>query len=117
MIDIHSHLLYGVDDGPKTLEESVEMLKVAKAQGVTTMILTPHYRHGMFAYPGKDIIEHFQKLLPYAAQIGVQLHLGTEHHVNSMIIEYIQSQRVRTLANTQYVLAEYKLSFFSLIKK
>ena len=51
MIDIHCHLLYGVDDGAKTIEESVAMLEAAKEQGISAMILTPHYRHGMFAYP------------------------------------------------------------------
>ena len=48
MIDIHCHLLYGVDDGAKTIEESVAMLEAAKEQGISAMILTPHYRHGMF---------------------------------------------------------------------
>ena len=108
MIDIHTHLLFGVDDGPQTIEESVEMLKRAKEQGIDAMILTPHYRHGMFAYPSDKIKENCTALLAPAQQIGIKLYLGTEHHVNSMIIEYIQSGRVRTLANTQYVLAEYK---------
>ena len=35
MIDIHFHLLYGVDDGPETIEESIEMLKIAKEQGIS----------------------------------------------------------------------------------
>ena len=108
MIDIHTHLLFGVDDGPDTIEESIEMLQFAKTQGVDAMILTPHYRHGMFSYPYDVIGENYARLKPYADKIGVQIYLGTEHHVNSMIIEYIETQRVRTLANTQYVLAEYK---------
>lgn len=108
MIDIHTHLLFGVDDGPATFEESVEMLKYAKEQGIDAMILTPHYRHGMFAYPNEKIEENFAKLQEPAKQIGINLFLGTEHHVNSMILEYIESGRVRTLAGTQYVLAEYK---------
>lgn len=108
MIDIHTHLLFGVDDGPETIEESIEMLKHAKAQGIQAMILTPHYRHGMFSYPYDRITENFIRLRESANEIGVALFLGTEHHVNSMMIEYIESQRVRTLANTQYVLAEYK---------
>lgn len=108
MIDIHTHLLFGVDDGPETIEESVAMLKAAKAQGVDEMILTPHYRHGMFPYPKDAIAENLAKLQPYAERIGIELHLGTEHHVNSMIIEYIENGRCRTLAGTNYVLAEYK---------
>ena len=108
MIDIHTHLLFGVDDGPKNIEDSTEMLKAAKAQGIEAMILTPHYRHGMFAYPNEKIEENFAKLEKVAEEIGIELYLGTEHHVNSMILEYIETGRVHTLADTQYVLAEYK---------
>ena len=108
MIDIHTHLLFGVDDGPKTMEESIEMLKAAKAQGIDAMILTPHYRHGMFAYPNEKIEENFEKLEEVADEMGIDLYLGTEHHVNSMILEYIEKGRVHTLADTQYVLTEYK---------
>lgn len=108
MIDIHTHLLYGVDDGPKSMEESVEMLRSAKAQGIHAIILTPHYRHGMFAYPNEKIEKHFLKLDKYAKEIGIDLYLGTEYHVNSMIIEQLRSGRCRTMADTQYVLAEYK---------
>ena len=108
MIDIHTHLLFGVDDGPDTIEQSIEMLKRAKEQGIDAMILTPHYRHGMFAYPNDKIEENFKLLKAPAKELGIDLYLGTEHHVNSMIIEYIEKKRVHTLADTQYVLAEYK---------
>ena len=43
MKDIHSHILYGIDDGTKSLEESIEILKKASTRGVTDIILTPHY--------------------------------------------------------------------------
>ena len=83
MIDIHCHLLHGVDDGADTIEESVEMLKLAREQGIRAMILTPHYRHGMFGYPREVVESHFLKLKPYADKLGVRLALGTEYHVNS----------------------------------
>lgn len=76
MIDIHCHLLYGVDDGAKTIEESVAMLEAAKEQGISAMILTPHYRHGMFAYPKEEIEEHFRILEPYAQKLGIYLAFG-----------------------------------------
>lgn len=118
MIDIHCHLLYGVDDGAKTIEESVEMLKDAKSQGIQMMILTPHYRHGMFAYPIDKIEEHFQKLKPYAEQIGIQIFLGCEYHVNSQIVQSFDTGRCHTLADTKYVLTEYShQSEFSYIHK
>ncbi len=107
MIDIHCHLLYGVDDGAKTIEESVAMLEAAKEQGISSMILTPHYRHGMFAYPKEEIEEHFRILEPYAQKLGIYLALGTEYHVNSHIVEALDSGRCRTMAGSRYVLCEY----------
>ena len=107
MIDIHCHLLYGVDDGAKTIEESVAMLEAAKEQGISAMILTPHYRHGMFAYPKEKIEEHFRILEPYAQKLGIYLALGTEYHVNSHIVEAFDSGRCRTMAGSRYVLCEY----------
>ena len=103
MIDIHCHLLYGVDDGAKTIEESVAMLEAAKEQGISAMILTPHYRHGMFAYPKEEIEEHFRILEPYAQKLGIYLALGTEYHVNSHIVEALDSGRCRTMAGSRCV--------------
>ena len=98
MIDIHTHLLFGVDDGPETFEESIAMLEHAKAQGIDAMILTPHYRHGMFPYPKDRIEEHFAKLYKSAKEIGIDIYLGTEQHINSMTIEYIENGRIRLLS-------------------
>ena len=89
MIDIHCHLLYGVDDGAKTIEESVAMLEAAKEQGISAMILTPHYRHGMFAYPKEEIEEHFRILEPYAQKLGISLALGTESKKECCLINIV----------------------------
>lgn len=107
MIDIHNHTLYGVDDGPKEISESIEMLHEAKSQGVDTIILTPHYRHGMFKYNIYDIDEHFEALNKIASEIGIKLYLGCEYHVDSEMIEYISTGRCRSLGDGRYVLAEY----------
>ena len=107
MIDIHCHLLYGVDDGPKDMEESIKMLRSASEQGVTDIILTPHYRRGMFKFDRELIQKHMEALEPYAQEIGVKLHLGTEFHVNGDIIEYLEEGRCLSLAGSEYVLTEY----------
>jgi protein-tyrosine phosphatase len=41
-IDIHSHILYGLDDGAKSLEESVQMLEIARRTGTSAIVATPH---------------------------------------------------------------------------
>ena len=107
MIDIHSHLLYGVDDGARSREEAIQMLKEAKEQNIETMILTPHYRKGMFKHLNEIIQENFIDLKVVAKEIGIDIYLGTEFHVNSSIVEYLRRGRCRTLADTEYVLAEY----------
>jgi protein-tyrosine phosphatase len=117
-VDIHSHLLFGVDDGADNLKTSVSMLNQAKSQNIGTIILTPHYRHGMFAYPVEDIADHFALLQEKADEAGVEIYLGCEYHVNSEIIDNISSGRVHTLADTDYILTEYSYSSeFSYIKE
>ena len=107
MIDIHTHLLFDVDDGAENLQESLDMLQDAKEQGVNAIILTPHYRRGMFPYQTDKIDANFKVLKEKAAPFGVQLYLGTEMHVNSMVVELLEKGRCHTLADTNYVLAEY----------
>lgn len=107
IIDIHNHSLCCVDDGAEDLQESVQMLHDAAEQGVEAVILTPHYRHGMFAYRIDDIEKHYRLLAEAAEEIGVALYLGCEYHVNSQVLEAFQTERCRTLAESDYVLTEY----------
>ena len=53
MVDFHSHILPGMDDGSKSVEESLEMLRLAREQGVRRIVATPHF------YPRRDTPEHF----------------------------------------------------------
>lgn len=106
-IDIHNHTLFGVDDGAENLEEALEMLRDAKEQGAAAVILTPHYRHGMFGYPLDRISENYGHLEAAAAKTGIRLYLGCEYHVNSDIVENLQAGRCRTLAGSDYILTEY----------
>jgi len=81
MIDIHNHVLFGVDDGAKTLADSLNMLKEAKKMGFTELILTPHY----FSYKKylSPVLENQKRFdLLNAAQkkegINLNLYLGNE---------------------------------------
>ncbi len=107
MVDIHCHLLYGVDDGPDTIEESKAMLIEAARQGVDAVILTPHYRQGMFPHDPDTIRRHYSELLPIAKEAGVRMFLGTEYHIDSECVEKLKGGRCLPLAGSEYVLAEY----------
>lgn len=117
IIDIHSHILFGVDDGSVSLKMSKAMLKDAAEQGICRIIATPHYRQEMFDYPAKKIMENFKVLKEEAATLGIELRLGCEYFVDNEIIENIERKRVATLAGSRYVLTEYSSSaHFSMIK-
>lgn len=107
MIDVHCHALYGVDDGAGSLEESLTMLRDAKAQGIRAMILTPHLRHGMFSYPKERILEHFEILKPKAQAMGLTLYLGCEHHTSSNMLKELLDGVCFPLAEGNCVLTEY----------
>jgi len=55
MIDIHSHILPGLDDGPQTMEESIRMCRIAYQDGIRTIVATPHTLNGVYQN-GKSII-------------------------------------------------------------
>ena len=106
-IDIHNHGLYGVDDGARSYEESVDMLREARNQNVGAIILTPHYRRQMFPYPIDQIEEHYERLKKAADEIGISLYLGCEYHVDSRMVDALYDGIFHTLADRDYVLMEY----------
>lgn len=76
MIDLHCHLLPGIDDGPGTLEEAVQMARVAAADGVQQIICTPHVNH---AYPGttaEGVAQAVDILAAALASAGVPLQIA-----------------------------------------
>ena len=62
MIDIHNHLLYGLDDGPQTLEESVEMCRISFDDGVRTIVATPHTLNFVYENSRSTILAKVQEL-------------------------------------------------------
>ncbi|MER1984841.1 MAG: CpsB/CapC family capsule biosynthesis tyrosine phosphatase [Solibacillus sp.] len=108
MFDIHSHLLFGVDDGPETVDDSLEMLTQAAKEGITQIIATSHATHPMFHTAAEDI----QRQVPLLQQklneqgIPLQIHTGHEIRVTDQTITQLQTGHVLPLANSRYVLLE-----------
>lgn len=107
--DMHCHLLPGVDDGPKKMEDAMALLRQEYDDGVRTVYLTPHYRKGMFECPADEIARQFDALQTQAKQVfpDLKLRLGCEIHVNMDIAEEIKSGRCPTMGDTDLVLLEF----------
>lgn len=92
MVDIHTHLLFGVDDGPETLDESVEMIKKAKQLGFSEFYLTSHYAKGK--YMNENYEKNFLVLNKRVEELNldVKLHRGNEVYLDENIDETLSSR-------------------------
>src|SRR5919197_2522210 len=79
MIDIHSHILPELDDGPKTLEESVAMVKMAAAAGTTDIVATPH-ANPQFAFDPEAIERKISELATACGNV-LRIHCGCDLHL------------------------------------
>lgn len=93
MLDMHCHILAGVDDGAKTMAEAKQMLSVAKRGGVTTIIATPHYR-GRWT-DRQQQWEAYLQLRPEAEKLGIDLKFGCEFHFAKFEMEEVSTYRER----------------------
>ena len=62
MIDLHAHILWGLDDGARTLKDSLEMCRIAHADGVRTIVATPHTLNGLYQNDRPSILAKVQEL-------------------------------------------------------
>lgn len=103
MIDIHSHILPSIDDGAKTIEEALDMLRIAIDQGVTTQTLTPHIHMGRFDNTKQHLEKEFIKFrdLVDSANLPIKLILGAELRIGTDIIQLINNSEVPYLGEYQ----------------
>ena len=108
MIDIHSHILFGIDDGSKNIKESIEILKQASENGVTDIVLTPHYiKHSKYQCNNKEkenLLNRLKKELK-KEKININLYLGNEVFIEEGISELIKTD-ISTINHSKYILIE-----------
>jgi len=109
MIDSHCHVLFGIDDGPTTLEDSITMLRDALADGVNKVICTSH------CVPGIKFENEYSVLKPIydlvveelkRQKIDLKLYLGCELMVTPLSLEWLKENRIATTNQTQWLLVE-----------
>lgn len=108
MIDLHCHLLPGIDDGARSLEVALEMARIASADGITTTACTPHIYPGVFENRRDDILIRVARLSEQLATADIPLHLtsGADIQIVPELIEGLRSGQMATLNETRYFLFE-----------
>ena len=107
-IDIHTHILPGIDDGSRDFETSVRMLRDAWADGTGAVICTPHYKQKYACGNAENIKECFLRFKESVAEIvPVSLYLGTEAMYEIDLPKKIQDGELHTMAGSSKVLIEF----------
>lgn len=109
MTDIHSHILFDVDDGSRTIEESIEILKKMSEIGFKNVILTPHYiKDSEYNSKKKEKQEKLDQIKEEIIKqnINIKVYLGNEVFINNEIYDLIKIGDINTLNNTRYILIE-----------
>ena len=99
MIDMHAHILPGVDDGPATLEESLEMARMAVEDGIRVMVAAPHCLNDLYLNFRAEILSTYDELKSALEKNDIPLTLlpGSEVHLNVEIIDEIKKERLMTI--------------------
>ena len=116
MIDIHSHIISGIDDGSKNTEMTIKMLKMAEESGTTDIVATPHFMRGRFEVTYKEVIDEVENLkkLTKENSININIYSGQEVYYSRNILEYYNQGMIGTINNTRYMLIEFPMLEFNI---
>ena len=109
IVDMHCHVLPGVDDGPATMEDSIAILREAERQGIGRMIVTPHYHPGRYTVPGGKVLETLDQVRKALkkARVDIDLVPGQECYYFSGLVGELDKGNALTMAGSGFVLVEY----------
>ena len=108
MIDIHLHILPGVDDGPANLDDALSLARSLVQEGVRVAVATPHYNDEFQRRSAREIYERVQALQQELDRRAIPLRLlaGHEALIKPDLVEDIQLGRLATLNGSRYLLLE-----------
>lgn len=108
-VDMHSHILPGLDDGSKSMEQSIAMLRIARQEGIDAIIATPHNMPGKGRPTREKLEERLSELRNEAERQGIdiEIYLGTEYYYREEVSEIFDREEAITMADSEYVLLEF----------
>jgi len=108
MIDIHTHILPGLDDGAASFEDTLNMARAALSEGITTIIATPHHANGTYTNTADNVAEHTHSVNEQlmAAGVPVTIRPGQEVRVHDDLLDAWHRGEILPLAGSSYILVE-----------
>ncbi len=96
MIDVHSHIINEIDDGSKSIEMTISMLKKAEQSGTTDIIATPHFMRGRFEVEYRDVVKRVEELKDIAIEnnININIYAGQEVYFSKNILNYYNDKMI-----------------------
>jgi len=110
MIDLHTHVLPGFDDGARDWDMAVAMCRLAKGDGIDGLVATPHFYRGLFDTPEpcdvNEAVTELRVLCEKALVYDFQVYLGADCHLHAEIVENLKAGRIPTINRSRYLLLE-----------
>ncbi|OKL37656.1 tyrosine protein phosphatase [Domibacillus mangrovi] len=112
MVDLHSHILPGLDDGAANIAESVEMAKQAEQEGIQMIVATPHHQNGQYENE-KTAVEAAVLIMNQHlndANIGVTIYAGQEVRMYGELVEDFEKNKLLPIGESTHMLIEFPSS-------
>src|SRR5215471_14406730 len=98
----------GIDDGARTMEEALEMARIAAADGIEYMVSTPHMFNGLSHNPEpSEILDRIAALNDSIKDDSIRILPGNEVHISHDIAEHVKNNRVTRINQQNYMLVEF----------
>ena len=101
MVDIHGHLLPGIDDGARSMDMALEMARMAVADGISVSLMTPHHLNGVYHNPAENVRERTAAFRTAINEAGIELEIlpGAECHLVPELARELQAGTAMTVAD------------------
>jgi len=110
MIDLHAHILPGLDDGPQTLAESIKMCRIACEDGIEKIVATPHTKNGVYQNSREEILKAVTELNNNLKNLNIPIHIypGSDIRIDTDIFDLIDDNQLLTVNdNKRYIMIEF----------
>ncbi len=112
MLDLHTHIIPGVDDGSKNMDETIEILKNAKLAGYSGVVATPHYIEGSYSTNNSDKMKYIKDIKTELKlqNIDLEIYTGNEVFITDTIENLLYYAKISSINNSKYILIELPMA-------